>query len=72
MHRHIHPGPTLKVGVIDPVRSADIPFLFVKGDKGRGSTIGLGRAKLLVIEGVADADSGTNVGGFQDQLRLQC
>lgn len=72
VHHHIHIAPTLHMIVSDPVRGADVPFLFVEGDEGRGSAVGLGRAVLFVVERDGDADHGVDAGDVEGEVRFEC
>ena len=58
--------------ISDPMRRANVPFLFVEGDEGRSSTVGLGRAVLFVVEGDGDADHGVNPDEVEGEVRFEC
>ena len=68
VHHHVHIGPTVDMSICDPVRSAKIIFLLVKGHKGGGFTVGLSRAVVSVIEGNADTDYGVDASEVEGKV----
>ena len=68
MHHHVHIGPTVDMAICDPVRSAKVIFLLVKGHEAGGFTVGLGRAVISIIEGDADADYGVDASEVEGEV----
>lgn len=72
MHHHVHIAPAPDMVLGDPVRGADVPFLLVEGHEGRGPTVRLGRAVLLVVQGDGDAYSGVDAVEVEGEVRREC
>lgn len=72
MHHHIHPAPTFGAIIGDPVRSADVPFFVVEGDKRGRLTVGLCGAGRFVVQGDDDAGLGVDAAVVPGEVRFEC